>query len=59
MISSNSLFEIFPEMAASNATGSVMPGSDRSATVQGGYQMLALVITLAIAIVGGIITGKL
>ncbi|XP_063416627.1 ammonium transporter Rh type A-like [Mytilus trossulus] len=52
-----SLFEIFPEMAASNATGSVMPGSDRSATVQGGYQMLALVITLAIAIVGGIITG--
>ncbi|CAC5421733.1 SLC42A [Mytilus coruscus] len=52
-----SLYEIFPEMAASNSTGSVMPGSDRSATVQGGYQMLALVITIAFAIVGGIITG--
>ena len=45
-------------MAPSNTTiAGGHTGSDRSATAQGGYQMLALVITLAIAIVGGVITG--
>jgi len=35
------------------------PGAGRSAMVQGGFQMLALVITLVIALVGGALTGLL
>lgn len=36
----------------------VEPGSDRTSGEQAGFQMAALVITIIIAIVGGIITGK-
>jgi hypothetical protein len=35
------------------------PGLGRSGIEQGGYQMLALLITMAIAIVGGTITGTI
>ena len=42
-------------MATSNSTGTMIAG--RSAVAQGGYQIAALIVTLAIAIVGGIITG--
>ncbi|CAI9737590.1 ammonium transporter Rh type A-like [Octopus vulgaris] len=61
-----SLYEHFPfRLPASNGTefiriGSSMSielGAGRSAIEQGGYQMLALVITLAIAVVGGALTG--
>ena len=34
------------------------PGVGRSAMAQGGYQFLALVVTLVVAIVGGAVTGK-
>lgn len=40
---------------AANTTEVIM---GRSAMEQGGYQMAALCLTLAIAIVGGIITGN-
>jgi len=33
------------------------PGKGWSSGTQGGYQMLALIVTLGIAILGGIITG--
>ena len=46
-------------MKAVNGTAGVgnatVPG--RSAAVQGGYQVVAIIVTLAIAIVGGVITG--
>ena len=51
----STLYDIFPEMATSNSTGTMIAG--RSAVAQGGYQIAALIVTLAIAIVGGIITG--
>ncbi|XP_052788239.1 ammonium transporter Rh type A-like [Mya arenaria] len=64
-----SVYEIFPlmipmenstEYASAVANFSVTaPGPGRSSTTQGGYQMLALVITLVIAIVGGALTGLL
>ena len=34
-------------------------GDNRSAPVQAGYQLLALLLTLVMAIVGGLITGQL
>ncbi|XP_041373506.1 ammonium transporter Rh type A-like [Gigantopelta aegis] len=62
-----SLYEIFPAMEKPvNTTNSSEPAlkSDtalgRSAAVQGGYhQMLALVVTLCIALIGGMLTGFL
>lgn len=35
------------------------PGPGRSATAQGGFQVVALVVTLIVAIVGGAITGTM
>lgn len=40
-------------------TANVTEVMGRSAMEQGGYQMAALCLTLAIAIVGGVITGNL
>jgi len=62
------MYEIFPltipmensteyEMAVSNYSVTA-PGLGRTATTQGGYQMLALVVTLIVALVGGALTGK-
>ena len=36
----------------------VEAGSGRSAGVQAGYQILALLVTIGMGVVGGIITGK-
>ncbi|GAB1603227.1 ammonium transporter Rh type B-like [Argonauta hians] len=61
-----SLYEHFPlRIPVDNSSSLILPSSDlkmdlaagRSAIAQGGYQMLALVITLAVAVVGGSITG--
>lgn len=59
----------FPARAPHNNTSSfsdvnevlmfLQPGEDRTAAQQAGYQLLALVITLVVAIVGGLITGKI
>lgn len=68
-----SLYEVFPAaIPAANTTEFEMyklnftsyglpmePGMGRSGIVQGGFQMLALVVTLLIAIVGGALTGLL
>ena len=35
------------------------PSEGRSGLVQAGYQLLALVVTIGISIVGGLVTGKL
>jgi ammonium transporter Rh len=57
----NSIGAVFPARAPSNATLAaalgVAPGSDRTANAQAGIQMLALIITLTIAIGGGMFTG--
>ena len=34
------------------------PGPGRSSGIQGGYQLLALVVTLLVSTVGGIVTGQ-
>lgn len=62
-----SLTEIFPAMKQINMTMDesemheemhmVIGGYGRTATYQGAYQLLAILITLAVAIVGGLITG--
>ncbi|KAG5880983.1 hypothetical protein JTB14_024522 [Gonioctena quinquepunctata] len=56
-----SLYEIYParsDKAMARVFGSdIFPGDGRSAGQQAGYQILALIMTLAIAIVGGLITG--
>lgn len=46
-------------MTANTMTANVTEVMGRSAMEQGGYQMAALCLTLAIAIVGGVITGNL
>ena len=63
-----SLYQIFPARAPGmNSTelhviqevfSEVSAGDGRTGLVQGGYQILALVITLVIAIIGGLITGE-
>lgn len=58
-----SLYQIFPAMAPVNATPTteytfIKPGLGRTPPEQAGYQILALVVTLIIAIVSGLITGK-
>ncbi|XP_026825981.1 ammonium transporter Rh type A isoform X3 [Ooceraea biroi] len=60
-----SLYEIFPARAPSSEikiaemrdTYGISPGLDRTAYQQGGYQILALVVTLGISVVSGLITG--
>lgn len=64
------MYEIFPLMVpTANSTEvevevsdqhfmTFEPGAGRSSHIQGGFQMLALLITLVIAIVGGAITGN-
>ncbi|XP_033338838.1 rhesus blood group-associated glycoprotein Rh50 isoform X1 [Megalopta genalis] len=62
----NSLYEIFPARAPSSGDlltelmedyNNISPGVNRSALQQAGYQLLALAITLGIAIVSGLVTG--
>ncbi|XP_033729955.1 ammonium transporter Rh type B-like isoform X2 [Pecten maximus] len=52
----DSLYVIFPARAHNTINGTLYP-EGRSANEQGGYQVAALVTTLTIAIVGGLITG--
>nr|XP_012224503.1 PREDICTED: ammonium transporter Rh type A [Linepithema humile]XP_012224504.1 PREDICTED: ammonium transporter Rh type A [Linepithema humile] len=63
-----SLYEIFPARAPSsevklseirNNYPGISPGLNRTAYQQAGYQLLALVVTLGISIVSGLITGFL
>lgn len=49
------LKDVFPAMVAKNDTGTFTAG--RTATVQAGYQLAALGVTLCIAIIGGLFTG--
>ncbi|RZB40446.1 ammonium transporter Rh type A, partial [Asbolus verrucosus] len=56
------LYEIYPARASPNETATpeydfLRPGLGRSAGEQAGYQILALVVTVAIAIASGLITG--
>ena len=51
-----SLFEVFPARAPANST--ILADESRSAGVQAAYQAAALGTTLLIAIVGGLVTGK-
>ncbi|XP_037072671.1 ammonium transporter Rh type A-like isoform X2 [Pollicipes pollicipes] len=53
-----SLFVIFPARAET-ALAEETPVAGRSASVQGGMQMLALIITLVISVVTGLLTGLL
>ena len=48
-----------PTMQNSTMSANVTEVMGRSAMAQGGYQMAALAVTLAIAIVGGAITGNI
>ena len=60
-----SLYEIFPARAPSSEAllaemrdnYGILPGLNRTAGQQAGYQLLALAITLGIAIVSGLVTG--
>lgn len=52
-------FEMYKANYSNYAGLSMEPGMGRSGTVQGGFQMLALVVTLIISIVGGALTGLL
>ncbi|XP_014482238.1 PREDICTED: ammonium transporter Rh type A isoform X2 [Dinoponera quadriceps] len=64
-----SLYDIFPARTPSagqkfaelrdNMRGEISPGYDRTAYQQAGFQLLALVVTLGISIVSGLITGHL
>ncbi|EFN78373.1 Ammonium transporter Rh type B [Harpegnathos saltator] len=63
-----SLYDIFPARAPSSGQKfaelrdnmyDVSPGYDRTAYQQAGFQLLALVVTLGISIVSGLITGHL
>lgn len=56
------LYDIFPARAPvspipQDEVGELVKGLGRSAALQAGYQLLGLVVTLAIAIVSGIVTG--
>lgn len=55
------LYSIFPARAPTTPHDDypeLPTGVGRSAGIQAGYQILAVVVTLAIAIIAGIITGK-
>ena len=51
-----SLYEVFPGRAPANAT--ILADESRSAGVQAAYQAATLGTTLLIAVVGGLVTGK-
>jgi ammonium transporter Rh len=56
------LYEIYPARADANMTATaeynfLKPGLGRTAGEQAGYQILALVVTVVLAIVSGILTG--
>lgn len=63
-----SLYRQFPAMVPLNGTeryrnlymmdSEIEPGLGRSAKQQGGYQFATLAVTLAVAISGGLVTGK-
>lgn len=62
----NSLYEIFParaplanstEFNQINANFTIQPGLGRSAAAQGGYQFLAMIVTLIVALITGALTG--
>lgn len=59
----DSMAEIFPAMAvmsdASNNSTHILGGYGRTAVQQGCYQLLAIVITVVFAMVGGIVTGAI
>lgn len=57
-----SLYHIFPARAAENATPTsehtfIRSGDGRTALQQSGYQALALIVTIAIALISGFVTG--
>ncbi|OWF53820.1 Ammonium transporter Rh type B-B [Mizuhopecten yessoensis] len=52
----DSLYDIFPARTPSIINGTVY-AEDRTAMEQGGYQIAALVTTMTVAIVGGLLTG--
>lgn len=61
------LYEVFPAMAPANQQNSSdgyeyvlgnLSGDGRSAVQQAGYQLLALLVTMVVGIVSGIITGE-
>lgn len=60
-----SLYHVFPARAASDAEDltpgqlalGVRPGDGRHAGIQAGYQLALLVVTLLVAVLGGLITG--
>lgn len=47
----------YNEVVSKGITAVGMDGAERSAGVQGGMQLVAMVVTLVVAIVGGAITG--
>ena len=60
------MYELYPAMAPVansselldiNRNFTVAPGLGRSAKLQAGYQMIALGMTLGVALIGGAITG--
>lgn len=59
-----SLYNHYPAMAPTNMSDIqnqgiwVTPGDGRSPAEQAGYQMIALIVTMSIAIVGGLLTGN-
>ena len=63
-----SLYQLFPQRAPEEDTDElakiqevfsmVSGGKNRSAGMQAGFQAIALVMTLGVAIVGGVITGE-
>lgn len=61
---SMSLYVVYPARAARNQSATadhnfLQPGDGRSASVQAGYQFLAVVVTLIIALCSGLFTGKM
>lgn len=59
-----SLYQLIPAMSPVDAKPTnefplLTPGDGRTAAEQAGYQVLAVVVTVLIAVVSGVITGKL
>ena len=53
-----SLYSIWPSRISVPGTNTTAAIVGRSAGAQAGYQVIALIVTLAVSIVGGIITGS-
>ncbi len=51
-------FDKIKELLHSAGMEDIEPGHGRSASTQGAYQIAALGMTLAVAIAGGLVTGK-